>query len=183
VYIVSNLNLRGHQRITPSNTSILRPELEYRDLPITGTTRYRWTDPNLYYIHFSQIKLKYLMKTQTHRQEGDLTSLLLVFQNKESRLDKLKQKRYMESYGIKIYVMEFKKHVNSSTFWDMTQGSPVKLNQRFGVTYPLHLQGRRVSHTRIQDGADSVWKFACCLLHAGPCSSETSVDFHRITRR
>jgi hypothetical protein len=65
--------------------------------------------------------------------------------------------------------------MKSSTFMDITPCSPLKVNRRFGGTQC----------------------FACCLLHAGfflglffdledggeTCSSETSVDFQRNTRR
>jgi hypothetical protein len=33
-------------------------------------------------------------------------------------------------------------------FWDITLCSPVKVNRRFGVTYRLHLQDRRVIQAR-----------------------------------
>jgi hypothetical protein len=36
--------------------------------------------------------------------------------------------------------------MKSSTVWDITACSPVKVNLRFGGTYLLHLQGRRASH-------------------------------------
>jgi hypothetical protein len=47
--------------------------------------------------------------------------------------------------------------INSSLFWDITTCSPPKVNRRFGVTYRLHLQGRRISQT----------KHHCHLFHAG----------------
>jgi hypothetical protein len=35
--------------------------------------------------------------------------------------------------------------VKSSIFWDITPCSPFKANRRFGGTYCLHFQGRRIS--------------------------------------
>jgi hypothetical protein len=55
--------------------------------------------------------------------------------------------------------------MKSSTFWVITLCSPLKLNRRFGGTFRLHLQGRRINRERNQR------------------SFETSVDFQRITLR
>jgi hypothetical protein len=33
--------------------------------------------------------------------------------------------------------------MKSTIFWDITPCSPLSVNQRFGVTYYLHLQGRK----------------------------------------
>jgi hypothetical protein len=33
--------------------------------------------------------------------------------------------------------------IESTIFWDITPCSPVKISQRFGGTYRLHLRGRR----------------------------------------
>jgi hypothetical protein len=35
--------------------------------------------------------------------------------------------------------------MKSSIFWDITLCSPLNVNRRFGGTYRLHLQGRRIS--------------------------------------
>jgi hypothetical protein len=35
--------------------------------------------------------------------------------------------------------------MKSTIFWDITPCSPLKVNRRFGGTYRLHLQGRRIS--------------------------------------
>jgi hypothetical protein len=37
-----------------------------------------------------------------------------------------------------------------TVFWDITPGSPMKANRRFGGIYRLHLQGRRISRARNQ---------------------------------
>jgi hypothetical protein len=75
--------------------------------------------------------------------------------------------------------------MKNSIFWDITPYSPLKGNRRFGGTCRLHLHGRRII----------LVSSACYLLHAdsllalffdpvkATCSSETSVEFQRITRR
>jgi hypothetical protein len=40
--------------------------------------------------------------------------------------------------------------VKFSIFWDITPCSPLKVDRRFGGTYRLHLQGRRISRARNQ---------------------------------
>jgi hypothetical protein len=35
--------------------------------------------------------------------------------------------------------------MKSNIFWDITPCSPLKINRRFGGTYRLHLQGRKIS--------------------------------------
>jgi hypothetical protein len=40
--------------------------------------------------------------------------------------------------------------MNSAIFWDITPCSPLKFNRRFGRTFLLHLQGRRISQARKQ---------------------------------
>jgi hypothetical protein len=40
--------------------------------------------------------------------------------------------------------------IKSTIFWDRTPCSPLKVNRRFGGTYRLYLQGRRVSRARNQ---------------------------------
>jgi hypothetical protein len=51
--------------------------------------------------------------------------------------------------------------LKSTIYWDMTPCSPLNVNRRFGATYRLHLQGRRISRARNQresrsqvDGSD-----------------------------
>jgi hypothetical protein len=59
--------------------------------------------------------------------------------------------------------------MKNTIFWDMTPCYPFKVNQRFGVTYPLHLQDRRISRTRNQ--RESKWQEALCFdpEDAGDC--------------
>jgi hypothetical protein len=68
--------------------------------------------------------------------------------------------------------------VKSTIFWDITPCNPLRVNRRFGGIYRLYLQGRKVSRARAQ--RESRWK-------PDPmeaiCSSETSVNFQRTTRR
>jgi hypothetical protein len=65
-------------------------------------------------------------------------------------------------------------------FWIVTLGSSEEVHWRFGGTYRLHLQGRRVSQTRNQQEAGD--KQTRCLDNSSImmmvtiCSSETSVD-------
>jgi hypothetical protein len=40
--------------------------------------------------------------------------------------------------------------IKSTIVWDITPCSPLKVNRSFGVTYRLHLQGRRISQERNQ---------------------------------
>jgi hypothetical protein len=40
--------------------------------------------------------------------------------------------------------------MNSSVFWDITPGNPLKINRCFGGTCRLHLQARRISQERNQ---------------------------------
>jgi hypothetical protein len=40
--------------------------------------------------------------------------------------------------------------MKSTLFWDITPCSPVHVNRRFGETYRLHIQGRRISRARNQ---------------------------------
>jgi hypothetical protein len=51
-------------------------------------------------------------------------------------------------------------------FWDITPCSPLKVNRRFGGTYRLHLQGRKIS--RAQNQRESRWqaKLRWKRLHA-----------------
>jgi hypothetical protein len=48
----------------------------------------------------------------------------------------------------------------SIIFWDVMKCSPVEIHDRFGGTYCLPLQNRRVSQQRVGG-------FVCCLLLAG----------------
>jgi hypothetical protein len=74
--------------------------------------------------------------------------------------------------------------MKSSIFWDITPCSP---SRRFGGACRHHLQGRRISQARHQ--RESRWQAQLCLPHSltlkvkVTCSSETSVDFQRTTRR
>jgi hypothetical protein len=69
----------------------------------------------------------------------------------------------------------------------MTPCSPLIVNRRFRGTYRLHLQGR-ISRTRYQ--RESSWQaftLVFCSAYSTLkmetiCSSETSIDFQRITR-
>jgi hypothetical protein len=86
--------------------------------------------------------------------------------------------------------------MKSSIFWDLTPCSPLKVNIGFGETCRLHLQNRRIS--RSGKGRESKWQtellpptftlvshsaYSSILKTEATCSSETSLDFQRTTRR
>jgi hypothetical protein len=65
--------------------------------------------------------------------------------------------------------------MKSTIFWDLMPCSPLKANRRFGGTYRLRLQDRRINK---QDSA-----YSSTLKMEAICSSETSVGFQRTTQR
>jgi hypothetical protein len=66
--------------------------------------------------------------------------------------------------------------LNNAVFWDITLCSPLKVNGRFGRTYHLDLQARRI-------GQETDKHEASIRQSKAICSSETSVDFELTTRR
>jgi hypothetical protein len=50
--------------------------------------------------------------------------------------------------------------MKSTIVWDVTPCSPLKANRRFGGTYSLHLQGRRINRARNQ--RESMWQAELC---------------------
>jgi hypothetical protein len=62
--------------------------------------------------------------------------------------------------GPSNYLMSMKRTI----FWSITPCSPLKMNRRFGGTYRLHLQVRRISRARNQ--RESSWQVtsACNLI-------------------
>jgi hypothetical protein len=92
--------------------------------------------------------------------------------------------KYVKYVGFEVFTAVVMKII---IFWDMTPCSLLRFNRRFGGTYRLHLQGRRNKFSN-----------ACCLLACwfllkfffrpwrwmkAICSSETSVETQRTTRR
>jgi hypothetical protein len=76
--------------------------------------------------------------------------------------------------------------IKSSIFWDISLCCPLKVNLRFGRTYRLHLHSRRISRAR----SHLLSRWCLVQLNIRPlikqeaaCSSETSVEFQRTTRR
>jgi hypothetical protein len=69
--------------------------------------------------------------------------------------------------------------MKSTIFWDITPCSPLKVNRRFGWTYRLHYQSRRISQIRNQREENSKQSLKIEEI----CSSETSVDLQRTKRR
>jgi hypothetical protein len=62
-----------------------------------------------------------------------------------------------------------------SIFSDVTPCSPVKIKRRLGRPYCLYLEGRMAIQERNQQEALRSWRWRQCY-------SETSVNFHLITR-
>jgi hypothetical protein len=54
--------------------------------------------------------------------------------------------------------------LKSTIFWDITPRSPLKVNRRFGGTYRLHLQGRRITE---QETSVEAGRFTFNGLHGG----------------
>jgi hypothetical protein len=79
--------------------------------------------------------------------------------------------------------------MKSTIFGDITPCSPLKVNRRFRGTFRLHLQGRRISRGRSQRERWQVETLVFCSAYFSTlkmeaiCSSETSVDTQRTTRR
>jgi hypothetical protein len=79
----------------------------------------------------------------------------------------------------------------SSILWDIIPCIPLKVSRRFGGTYRLHLQSRRIREVRNRYEACSRQCFTLVsfldyyskLKIETTCSSETSVDFQRTARR
>jgi hypothetical protein len=70
--------------------------------------------------------------------------------------------------------------VKSFIFWDMTPCSPLIFNRRFGRTYHLHLQGRRISQAALPATCFTLVSSLNCSLilkMEAIYSSETSLDF------
>jgi hypothetical protein len=77
--------------------------------------------------------------------------------------------------------------MKSTIIWDITPCSPLKVNRRFEWTYPLHLQGRKISRAR--NKRESRWHFTLVSCSAyfstlqmkAICSSKMLVDFQLAT--
>jgi hypothetical protein len=74
--------------------------------------------------------------------------------------------------------------LKSTIFWDITSCNPLRVIRRFGGTYRLHLQGRKISRARNQRER---WFLAQIIFSTlkmeATCFSETSADTQRTTRR
>jgi hypothetical protein len=82
--------------------------------------------------------------------------------------------------------------MKSPVFWDITPRSPLKVNGRFGGTYRLQLhvpKNKTEQETSVKAGTKQNLTLVPCLGYSWNltteeiCSSETSVDFQRTTRR
>jgi hypothetical protein len=78
--------------------------------------------------------------------------------------------------------------MKSTIFWDITPCSPLKVNRRFGGTC-LHLQGLRISQARKQICLLPAFTlvsgsaYTSTLKMEAICTSETSIEFKRNSRR
>jgi hypothetical protein len=68
-------------------------------------------------------------------------------------------------------------------FWNITPSSSLKVSWRFGVTFRLHLQGRRTSSACHLHHDCFLLGLSSTLKMEATRPSEMSVDFHRTTRR
>jgi hypothetical protein len=82
----------------------------------------------------------------------DMTSQLCVHFTSEQRTYVNSQANNFR-IGFQVLIAAVKKN---TMFWDINPSSPLKVNRRFGGTYDLHFQGRRVSRTRNQ--RESRWQ-------------------------
>jgi hypothetical protein len=76
--------------------------------------------------------------------------------------------------------------MKSIIFWNMTSCSPLSLNRRFGGTYRLHIQGGRNRFSKPACHLLARWfvePISSTLKMDTICSSETSVETQRTTRR
>jgi hypothetical protein len=82
--------------------------------------------------------------------------------------------------------------MKSISFWDITPCSPFRGQRLFGGTYRLHLQGGRNNFSKQAACSSRCHLLACWFLAEiissslkmeATCSSETSVDTQRTTRR
>jgi hypothetical protein len=69
-------------------------------------------------------------------------------------------------------------------FWYITMCCPLKVSRRFGGTYRLHLQVRRINHARnhcemAKPSSALGYLGSSTLKMQARCSSATSVDFQR----
>jgi hypothetical protein len=96
--------------------------------------------------------------------------------------------QHLEAVGFEVLTPVV---MNNSVFWDVTPCSPLKDNRLFGRPCHPHLQGRRISRARNQQSSASrllaCWFLAELIFSnlkmESICSSKTSVDTQRTTRR
>jgi hypothetical protein len=72
--------------------------------------------------------------------------------------------------------------LKSTIFWYITPCSPFRVNRRFVGTYHLHLHGRKINKQQTSVKAGSKQSPGYLKMEA-ICSTETSVDIQRTTRR
>jgi hypothetical protein len=69
--------------------------------------------------------------------------------------------------------------METSIFWDITPCSPLNVNRRFGRTYRLHLQGRRISEATNQRKAllASCFMPVYCLAYSSTLKMKATCSF------
>jgi hypothetical protein len=112
-----------------------------------------------------------------------MTLMLNVFMIYQGTVKTLKQIKYgttqvtvsnpVNCVGFEVLTVVVMK---STILWDVTSCSPLRVNQHFGGTYCHQLQGRKIRWFLAQ------LIFSTLKMEA-KCSSETSVDTQRTTRR
>jgi hypothetical protein len=79
--------------------------------------------------------------------------------------------------------------MKNSVFRDLTPCNPVKVTRRCGGIYRLHLKGQEEAKQEINVKQAASFMLVSCLAYCSTqnvdskCSSEISVDFHRIPWR
>jgi hypothetical protein len=97
---------------------------------------------------FSGLWRRLVFKAGTNVSKENVASIFRVelcrFKNLLDCVGRLQRDGHVEFEVLTAVVMK------STIFWDITPRSPLKFNRRFGGTYCLHLQGRRISRVRYQ---------------------------------
>jgi hypothetical protein len=79
--------------------------------------------------------------------------------------------------GYKVLVSAVMKNL---IFWDVTPSTPLKVNQRFGETYRLHLQGRRIKNQDILPAPFCFLAYSSILKMKATFCTEMSVNFRLV---
>jgi hypothetical protein len=103
------------------------------------------------HIDLQHVRLRlHLLSQNNHGAKGSgatriKQASLTIFKYKCTVTFDTKIKIYFQQVGFEVLTPVVMK---STVFWDITMCSPLKVNRRFGGTYRLHLQGRRIIQAR-----------------------------------